>query len=227
VGLGTEWHVVREAYRRITRVYERANMLATLGNVDRWRREAVALFYSLNGKAALKVLDAGAGPGNMARHIKGVRYVVALDATPEMLYVNDVADDKVVGIFEYMPFRDRSFDLLVAGYSLHAAMDLERAVAEFCRVAAFQCVVSIGKPTNRLVRGLLLMYTKYVLPMLVCLVAPKEICGEYKKIYTIVSALPPNSKLREIISKYAVLITFRERGFGSIYIYLSRSPNAF
>ena len=43
VGLGEEWHVVREAYRRITRVYERANMLATLGNVDRWRREAVAL----------------------------------------------------------------------------------------------------------------------------------------------------------------------------------------
>lgn len=227
MGLGEEWHVVREAYRRITRVYERANMLATLGNVDRWRREAVTLFYSLNGKATLKVLDAGAGPGNMARHIKGVRYVVALDATPEMLYANDVADDKVVGVFEYMPFRDGSFDLLVAGYSLHAAMDLERAVAEFSRVAAFQSVVSIGKPTNRLMRRLLLMYTKYVLPKLVCLVAPKEICSEYEKIYIIVSALPPNSKLREIVSKYAVLITFREGGFGSIYIYLSRSPNSF
>jgi SAM-dependent methyltransferase len=96
VGLGAEWHIVREAYRRITRVYERANILATLGNVNRWRREAVALFYSLNGKAALKVLDAGAGLGNMAKHIKGDRYVVALDATPEMLYVNDMADDKVV-----------------------------------------------------------------------------------------------------------------------------------
>jgi demethylmenaquinone methyltransferase/2-methoxy-6-polyprenyl-1,4-benzoquinol methylase len=227
VGLGAEWHKVREAYRRIAQVYERANMLITLGNVDRWRREAVDLFFHVNGKIALKALDAGAGPGNMARHIKGVRYVVALDATPEMLYVNDVADDKVVGVFEYMPFRDGSFDLLVAGYSLHAAMDLERAVAEFSRVAMFQSVVSIGKPTNRLVRRLLLMYTKYVLPMLVCLVAPKEICGEYKKIYTIVSALPPNSKLREIISKYAVLITFRERGFGSIYIYLSRSPSSF
>jgi demethylmenaquinone methyltransferase/2-methoxy-6-polyprenyl-1,4-benzoquinol methylase len=227
VGLGEEWHVVREAYRRITRVYERANMLATLGNVDRWRREAVALFYSLNGEATLKVLDAGAGPGNMARHLRGGRYVVALDATPEMLYANDVADDKVVGVFEYMPFRDGSFDLLVAGYSLHAAMDLERAVAEFSRVAAFQSVVSIGKPTNRLMRRLLLMYTKYVLPKLVCLVAPKEICSEYEKIYIIVSALPPNSKLREIVSKYAVLITFREGGFGSIYIYLSRSPNSF
>jgi len=29
-------------------------MLATFGNVDRWRREAVALFYSLNGRRRLK-----------------------------------------------------------------------------------------------------------------------------------------------------------------------------
>ena len=225
MGLGKEWHVVREAYKKITKVYERANMLATLGNVDRWRREAVALFYSLNGKATLRVLDAGAGPGNMARHLRGVRYVVALDATPEMLYANDVADDKVVGVFEYMPFRDRGFDLLVAGYSLHAAMNLERAVAEFSRVSNFQLVVSIGKPDNGFIRRLLLMYTKHVLPKLVCLTAPREACTEYEKIHAIVLAIPPNSKLREVVSRYAMLITFREKAFGSIYIYLAKSTS--
>jgi demethylmenaquinone methyltransferase/2-methoxy-6-polyprenyl-1,4-benzoquinol methylase len=225
VGLGEEWHVVREAYRRITRVYERANMLATLGNVDRWRREAVALFYSLNGKATLKVLDAGAGPGNMARHLRGVRYVVALDATPEMLYVNDVADDKVVGMFEHMPFRDKWFDVLLAGYSLHAAMNLERAVAEFSRVSNFQLVVSIGKPDSGFVRRLLLIYTKHILPRLVCFAAPREVCTEYEKIHAIVLAIPPNSKLREVVSRYATLITFREKGFGSVYIYLAKSTS--
>jgi len=225
VGLGREWHVVREAYRRITRVYEKANMLVTLGNVDRWRREAVSLFFSVDGKATLRVLDAGAGPGNMARHLRGVRYVVALDATPEMLYINDVADDKVVGVFESMPFRDKSFDLLMAGYSLHAAIDLERAVAEFSRVSAFQLVVSIGKPDSGLARRLLLMYAKHVLPRLVCLVAPREVCAEYEKIHTIVSAIPPNSKLREVVSRYATLVTFREKVFGSVYIYLAKSAS--
>jgi Methylase involved in ubiquinone/menaquinone biosynthesis len=223
VGLGDAWHVVREAYRKIVKVYERANLFATLGGVDRWRREAIALFYNVDGKDMLKVLDAGAGPGNMARHIKGIRYVVALDVTPEMLYVNDVADDKVIGVFEYMPFRDKSFDLLIAGYSLHAAMDLEKAVAEFSRVSDFQAVVSIGKPDNKIARKLLLAYARYVLPKLVCLTAPRDICSEYEKIYTIISTIPPNSKLRTIINRYATLLTFKEKGFGSIYIYLAKS----
>ncbi|MEM0483074.1 MAG: methyltransferase domain-containing protein, partial [Pyrobaculum sp.] len=155
MGLGGNWRVVQEAYKRIATVYERANMLATLGNVDRWRREAVSLFFKLDGKTPIKVIDAGAGPGNMALHIRVDKYVVALDATPEMMLVNTVADEKVVGVFEYMPFRSRGFDLLVAGYSLHAASDIEKAVAEFSRVSQYQVVVSIGCPDNRIIRKLL------------------------------------------------------------------------
>ncbi|MGC9050329.1 class I SAM-dependent methyltransferase [Pyrobaculum sp.] len=223
MGLRGEWRAVQEAYRKIAEMYERANKVATLGNVDRWRREAVTLFLSLNGKTPLKVLDAGAGPGNMATHLKTEKYVVALDATPEMLRPNTVADDRVVGMFEYMPFRSGCFDLLLAGYSLHAATDIEKAVAEFSRVAEFQVVVSIGNPDNRFVRRLLRLYAKHLLPRLVCLVAPPEVCREYGKIYTIITSIPPNSKLREIVEKYSSIIIFREKGLGSVYIYISRS----
>ncbi len=226
MGLRGEWRVVQEAYRKIAEVYERANKVATLGNVDKWRREAVTLFLSLNGKTPLKVLDAGAGPGNMATHLKTERYVVALDATPEMLRPNAVADDRVVGMFEYMPFRSGCFDLLLAGYSLHAATDIERAVAEFSRVAEFQVVVSIGNPDNRFVRRLLRLYARHLLPRLVCLVAPLHVCREYEKIYTIIASIPPNSKLREIVEKYSSIIIYREKGLGSVYIYISRSKIA-
>lgn len=225
MGLRNEWRHVQVAYRKIVEVYERANNVATFGNVDRWRREAVSLFLSLNGKAPLKVLDAGAGPGNMAMHVKVEKYVVALDATPEMLRPNTVADDKVVGMFEYMPFRSGCFDLLLAGYSLHAATDIEKAVAEFSRVAKFQVVVSIGNPDNKIMRRLLRFYARHLLPRLVCLVAPHEACMEYEKIYTIIASVPPNSRLREIVEKYSSLITFREKGLGSVYIYVSRSTN--
>ncbi|AAL64122.1 class I SAM-dependent methyltransferase [Pyrobaculum aerophilum] len=226
MGLGGNWRTVQEAYRKIAVVYEKANMLATLGNVDRWRKEAISLYFKLDGKTPIKVLDAGAGPGNMALHIKAEKYVVALDVTPEMLLLNTVADDKVVGMFEYMPFRAKGFDLLVAGYSLHAAVDIEKAVAEFSRVAGYQVVVSIGNPDNVVVRKLLLFYTKYVLPRLVCIVAPKEICNEYKKIYTIVKSIPTNAILREIIKKYATILVFKEKGLGSVYLYIARSLNA-
>lgn len=73
MGLGSSWRVVYESYKKIVKFYERANLLVTFGNVDRWRREAIGLFYQLDGKNPLRVLDAGAGPGNMARHIRGVK----------------------------------------------------------------------------------------------------------------------------------------------------------
>lgn len=214
-----------EAYKKIWKAYERANFIATLGNVDRWREEAVSLFYAVDGRSPVKVLDAGAGPGNMARHLRGVRYVVALDATPEMLYVNTTADEKVVGVFEYMPFRDKGFDLLLAGYSLHASIDIERAIAEFNRVSLYQCVVSIGNPNNKFVRKLLSIYTKFILPKLVCLITPKEVCKEYKKIHLIISSIPPNAKIREIVGRYSKFMLFKERGFGSVYIYFASSSN--
>ena len=55
--------------------------------------------------------------------------------------------------------------------------------------------------------------------------APREVCAEYEKIHAIVLAIPPNSKLREVVSRYAMLITFREKGFGSVYIYLAKSTS--
>lgn len=223
MGLGGAWREVKKAYERIAAVYERANKIVTFGNVDRWRREAVSLFYSLNGAGALKVLDAGAGPGNMAAHLKDPKYVVALDATLEMLYVNNTAEDKVLGLFEYMPFRDKAFDVVVAGYSLHAAVDLEKAVAEFSRVASYQAVVSIGKPDNLLIRTLLYLYTRFIVPLLVCIITRKEVCREYKKIYVIIKALPPNSKFREVVSKRADHLVFQTRGLGGIYIYVAKS----
>lgn len=223
MGLGYRWQDVKEAYRKIAEVYERANKVATFGQVDKWRREAVRLLYSLNGKTNNRVLDVGAGPGNMARHLVGVNYVVALDVTVEMLRLNDVADDRVVGDFENMPFRDSSFDLLIAGYSLHAARSLEKALAEFSRVANLHAVVSIGKPDNKVVKTLLYIYTRFVLPKIVCLFVKSEVCREYEKIHLIVSTIEPNSRLLRLLSRYAEVLHFEEKGLGAVYIYVSRA----
>ncbi|AFA38692.1 methyltransferase domain-containing protein [Pyrobaculum sp.] len=225
MGLGERWYEIREAYRKIVDVYERANKIVTLGNVDRWRREALSLYYSVNGRSVLKILDAGAGPGNMAHHLRGTRYLVAFDASIEMLRLNNVADDRVVGMFEQMPFRDESFDLLISGYALHAAVDLEKAAAEFSRVANYQVVVAIGKPDRRVARCLVLAYAKFVVPRVVCIVAPRQICREYGKIYEIMASLPPNSRIRQIISRYAHIVQYREKGLGSVYIYVAKSRN--
>ncbi|MFN7106113.1 MAG: class I SAM-dependent methyltransferase [Pyrobaculum sp.] len=218
------WGALRETYRKIAKRYEMANFFITWGLVDRWRREAVRLLYRLH--TPLKVLDAGAGPGNMARHFDGIRYVVALDLTPEMLKTNGNAGDKVVGIFEQMPFRTQSFDVVSAGYSLHASVDIEKAVCEFSRVANYHVVVSIGKPDNKILRWLLYMYTKYVVPRLARLVASREISMEYRKIYDIMRSIPTNSATRKIVERYTGHLIFRERGLGAVYIYVAKSADS-
>jgi demethylmenaquinone methyltransferase/2-methoxy-6-polyprenyl-1,4-benzoquinol methylase len=213
---------LRGAYERIARIYERANVAVTLGFVDRWRREAVALMYALARRPPLRVLDAGAGPGNMALHLRRPAYVVALDATPEMLRANRVAGDRVAGVLEMLPFRDRSFDAVIAGYSLHAVSDMERAVEEFSRVAEYQAVVSIGRPESRVIGRLVELYARYAMPVLACALAPGRGCREYAKIALAVSSSPPNSRLRVLVSSRAELLAFRERALGAIYIYVAR-----
>ncbi|MFN3804303.1 MAG: class I SAM-dependent methyltransferase [Pyrobaculum sp.] len=215
-----KWETLRETYRKIVKRYEVANFLITWGHVDRWRREAVGLLYL---HTPLKILDAGAGPGNMARHFGDIKYVVALDLTPEMLKTNGNADDKVVGVFEQMPFRSQSFDVVCAGYSLHAAVDIERAVGEFSRVASYHVVVSIGKPDNKILRGLLYIYVKYVVPTLVRLVTSRDTSMEYRKIYDIIKSIPINSVTKKIIERYTSHLIFRERGLGAVYIYVAKS----
>jgi len=63
VGLGSSWRVVYESYRKIVEFYERANLLVTFGNVDRWRREAINLFYQQNGKTPCACSTRGLGLG--------------------------------------------------------------------------------------------------------------------------------------------------------------------
>ncbi|MEM0484099.1 MAG: methyltransferase type 11, partial [Pyrobaculum sp.] len=75
-------------------------------------------------------------------------------------------------------------------------------------------------------RKLLYLYTKYILPKLVCIVAPKEICNEYKKIYIIVKSIPTNAALRAIVEKYSTILVFKERGLGSVYLYVAKSLSA-
>jgi ubiquinone/menaquinone biosynthesis C-methylase UbiE len=90
---------------------------------------------NLEGK---RVLDAGCGKGRFARIVKE-RYpgaeVWGLDISSEMLRFvpQDIA--KTAGTLTELPFSDGAFDAVYATESLEHAVEIERAVAEICRVA--------------------------------------------------------------------------------------------
>jgi ubiquinone/menaquinone biosynthesis C-methylase UbiE len=92
-----------------------------------------------------RALDVGCGKGRFARVVKDRNpraQVVASDISTKMLGYADPVLGRVASTMLDMPFPDASFDAAYATESLEHAVDVERAVAEICRVL---------KPGGRLV----------------------------------------------------------------------------
>jgi ubiquinone/menaquinone biosynthesis C-methylase UbiE len=84
-----------------------------------------------------RVLDVGCGKGRFARVILGEQpraVVCGLDISPEMLRFAPAGIHTCAGSMTELPFADSSFDGAYATESLEHAVEIERAVAEICRV---------------------------------------------------------------------------------------------
>ena len=99
-------------------------------------------FGDLSGR---RVLDVGCGKGRFAR-VLTERYpearMTAMDISEAMLAFVPLPIAPVAATMTALPFRDSAFDAVYATESLEHAVDIERAVADMCRVL---------KPGGRLV----------------------------------------------------------------------------
>lgn len=93
-------------------------------------------FGDLAGK---RVLDAGCGKGRFAR-VLAERHpraeICGLDLAESMLKFAPPGIRACAGSLTELPFRDGAFHAAYATESLEHAVDIERAVAELCRVVA-------------------------------------------------------------------------------------------
>jgi ubiquinone/menaquinone biosynthesis C-methylase UbiE len=84
-----------------------------------------------------QVLDVGCGKGRFARVLlernAGVK-ISGLDISEEMLACVPAGINKVSGMMTELPFADSAFDCVYATESLEHAVEIDRAVAEMCRV---------------------------------------------------------------------------------------------
>jgi malonyl-CoA O-methyltransferase len=84
-----------------------------------------------------RILDAGCGKGRYARILlerNPSSRLTGLDISEQMLRSVPPGIGKVSGIMTDLPFADESFDGVYATESLEHAVDIERAIAEMCRV---------------------------------------------------------------------------------------------
>jgi demethylmenaquinone methyltransferase/2-methoxy-6-polyprenyl-1,4-benzoquinol methylase len=209
-GLGSSyWPTVIEVLRSIVPVYDKVNRVISLGKDEEYRQRAIRTRV-LPGNL---VLDAGSGFGNMSRvaltETGGDARLVMYDPLPEMLantrnyFASSHPPSLSSGVFENMPFRDNTFDVVMCGYSLRDAIDLKKAIAEMHRIlvpGGRLIIVDLGKPDGKFKRWMVATYLKHFLGIFAYLAAGRSGL-KFSTLYGTFLRWPRNSELKAMLTE--------------------------
>ena len=221
VGLGASyWKQVISTLRDIIPVYDKVNRVISLGKDELYRYEGI----NGNIKSGDLVLDAGSGFGNMslttckfttAAEVKIVIYdpiFEMLQSSRQRLVVELISS----GIFEHMPFKDNTFDVVMCGYSLRDAINLEIAVSEIHRILKKNgrfLIVDLGKPDNKLIRLGVSIYLKYIIKIFAYIIA-RQTGLKFQTLYGTFIKWPQNNTLNLLLKKQFSEVDFKTKLMG-------------
>lgn len=221
-GLGySYWNEVIKVLREIIPVYDKVNKVISLGKDESYRRVGI----DKNIHPGDLILDAGSGYGNMSRtasQCTGNQLgIVMYDPILEMLKNSSLNLDTIFlrtsGIFEYLPFRNETFDVVMCGYSLRDAIELEIAISEVHRILKKDgrfIIVDLGKPDLLFTRIGVDFYLKYILRLLAFLVAG-ESGLRFKTLYGTYKKWPRNKILYSLLTTKFSKVNFRKKMLGA------------
>jgi demethylmenaquinone methyltransferase/2-methoxy-6-polyprenyl-1,4-benzoquinol methylase len=187
------------------------------------------------------ILDAGIGPGTMSQTILQQTTqltIVGLDASLRLL---DAARERlktnhsdhlhlIRGVFEALPFKERSFSRIVSAYAFRDARNRRAAIDEFHRVGSENsifAIVDLGKPENRINRSLISFYVRNVMPFIARLVMSGSVEGNpWRMIFPTYQALGSNRELVEALSKLFNDVILREFALGGAIVVLARRTDS-
>ena len=211
-GLGEKyWKEVILVLRYVIPVYDKVNSAISLGKDVKYRR------LGIEGRILPKsiVLDAGSGYGNMSRmaheEANGELTLIMYDPIIDMLrrakemFDNNFSATLSSGIFEYMPFQNEAFDVILCGYSLRDAIHLKQAISEMHRIlrdGGLLVIVDLGKPDSFLKRMGVSFYLKYLLRILAYAAAGK-IGLKFRTLYGTYLKWPRNSELKILLQRFS------------------------
>ncbi|MGC2597674.1 MAG: class I SAM-dependent methyltransferase [Nitrososphaeraceae archaeon] len=211
-GLGEKyWKEVILVLRYVIPVYDKVNSAISLGKDVKYRR------LGIEGRILPKsiVLDAGSGYGNMSRmaheEANGELTLIMYDPIIDMLrrakemFDNNFSAALSSGIFEYMPFQNEAFDVILCGYSLRDAIHLKQAISEMHRIlrdGGLLVIVDLGKPDSFLKRMGVSFYLKYLLRILAYAAAGK-IGLKFRTLYGTYLKWPRNSELKILLQRFS------------------------
>jgi demethylmenaquinone methyltransferase/2-methoxy-6-polyprenyl-1,4-benzoquinol methylase len=229
-GLGDFWPRVIDSLRRLAPIYEEVNRTISFNTDLKVRANAV----EGRVKAGDMVLDAGSGKGVFTKILltkqPDVADVVMLDVLPDMLeraLCDNGKTHRVIGVFENMPFRRGSFNLVMAGFALRDARDMKKAVSEISRVlsdSARFIVADLGKPDAFLKSAAIAFYWKLIAPFL-AFIKHGRAGYEVHTIYGTYRRLPSNSVLKTILAEHFAKVEVVEAMLGGVVTVYAEKPH--
>jgi demethylmenaquinone methyltransferase/2-methoxy-6-polyprenyl-1,4-benzoquinol methylase len=126
----------------------------------------------------------------------------------------------VSGVFEYLSFKDNTFDAVMCGYSFRDAISMRTAIAEFHRVLKDNgrlIIVDIGKPDNAFNRAGVSFYLKFIMGILAFLVAG-SMGLKFRAIYGTYKRLPRNAEMKLMLREKFSKVEFETRMMGGAIV---------
>lgn len=223
---------VQAMFGRIAKNYDLMNRLMTFGQDGRWRQFVVE---KAQVPAGGRLLDVATGTGDIA--------FTTLDAVPEARVVGadfafpmmQVGQTRPQGQQVLwcqsdalgLPFPAATFDAVVSGYLLRNVHDLRQCLSEQLRVVrpgGMVVALDTTPPPHNLLRPFILVYLRYVIPLLGRLVAGSSDAYTY---------LPESTQAFKTADDLAVImvdlgyedVQYKKFMFGTMAIHWGRRPS--
>ncbi len=214
------WRDLIKSLERLMPYYSRMNKIMSLGNEEIIRKMSLR-----NINDCCSYLDAGTGPGDMALLVKksvNVEKTFLLDPSRDLLHINHVEGEKIVGAFESMPFKDNSFDLITCAFSFRDAVSHRKAAKEISRVmksGGKAVIVDIRKPEHPLQKFFFYLYIM-LFPILSSIIVTKgKMVHEYFTLFFTYIEYPSEWDIVSMFRSSGLVLVDRGSRFGGSLFY--------
>lgn len=224
IGLGEDWNRLIKDFEILAEYYQEGNNILSFGRDIRFRTELLAENLPDSGI----FLDVGCGPGTMsiiAKQLRPQMEGVLLDPVKNMIMkaISSLGNDNfhyVIGIYEYLPFRQDSFSSCLAGFTIRDARNRPAAFEEIKRVLkrnAKFLMIDLGKPDSIIKRFMVNTYWRFIAPLRLRL-ALGERGKPYADIYLTYKHLPSNSTIIKELENIIGITDFKTKMFDGVII---------
>lgn len=207
--LGKKEQVTR-MFDTISGKYDGLNRVISFGIDVKWRKKVVRMIRDIEPDA---VLDIATGTGDLAINLAqtGAKKIVGLDISSGMLEIGKrkvagkgLGDtiEMVLGDSEDLPFDNNSFDAVTVAFGVRNFENLEKGLAEICRVlrpGGRFVILETSVPTKTPYKQGYNLYTKHILPLIGKIFSKDR--SAYAYLSESASVFPHGEKLNNILAK--------------------------